>query len=139
MNRVHRFSKTPCACGRTKTRNNDLVYLMKGSVGIVVDHHTCLECVSSRSTLSSRQLIQYRVSISLRISHVFLEIREMTLESSNRGPSLPCESNVNVILETLSFVSVELVEWRSGQVVFLPLSRPESTGSTLLNAKFFMP
>jgi argininosuccinate lyase len=63
----------------------------------------------------------------------------MTPESSNRRPSLPCESDVSVILKTISIISVELVEWRSGQVVFLPLSRPESTGSTLLNAKFFMP
>jgi hypothetical protein len=60
---------------------------------------------------------------------------EMTPESSNREPSPPCEGDVSVIVSKVSVISVELVEWRSGQVVFLPLSRPESTGSTLLNDK----
>jgi hypothetical protein len=35
--------------------------------------------------------------------------------------------------------SIELVEWRSGQVVFLPLSLPESTGSILGNAELIKP
>jgi hypothetical protein len=34
-----------------------------------------------------------------------------------------------------SLIYIELVEWRGGQVVFLPLSWSESTGSTLLHAK----
>jgi hypothetical protein len=29
----------------------------------------------------------------------------------------------------VSLIHIEPVEWRSGQVVFLPLSWPESTGS----------
>ena len=36
----------------------------------------------------------------------------------------------------ISFTHIELVEWRSGQVVFLPLSQPESTGSILGIAEF---
>jgi hypothetical protein len=35
----------------------------------------------------------------------------------------------------VSFVYIEPVEWRSGQVVFFPLSWSESTGSILLDAK----
>jgi hypothetical protein len=31
----------------------------------------------------------------------------------------------------ISIIPIELVEWRSGQVVFFPLSWPESTGSIL--------
>jgi hypothetical protein len=39
------------------------------------------------------------------------------------------------MLMSISNYHIELVEWRSGQVVFLPLSWPESTGSIPLNAK----
>jgi hypothetical protein len=39
------------------------------------------------------------------------------------------------MLMPISSYHIELVEWRSGQVVFLPLSWPESTGSILFNAK----
>jgi hypothetical protein len=48
--------------------------------------------------------------------------------------SLPCESSISIILHTVGIIPIEPVEWRSGQVVFLPLSRPESTGSNLLDA-----
>jgi len=35
-----------------------------------------------------------------------------------------------------SHYSIELVVWRSGKVVFLPLSRPMATGSIRLKADF---
>jgi hypothetical protein len=41
---------------------------------------------------------------------------------------------MKVISKKNSSNSIELVGWRSGQVVFLPLSWPESTGSILLIA-----
>ena len=41
------------------------------------------------------------------------------------------------MLMPISIVPVELVGWRSGQVVFLPLSQPESTGSILGEANLY--